>query len=49
MKDTRTNREKAEAALELVDLNWSNQATSIVGIGYAILALADAINEKDKS
>ncbi|MEK7549133.1 MAG: hypothetical protein AAB496_01415 [Patescibacteria group bacterium] len=37
--------EKALKALERVDPQWGDQSAAIVGIGYAILALASIAKE----
>ncbi len=43
---TTDNSEEAKKALGDVNESLSNKATALKGIGFAILALADAIREK---
>jgi len=40
------NSVKAKKMLENTNEGWSPEASAIKGIGYVVLALADAIREK---
>lgn len=43
MDEAKEAIKKAEETIGKVDLNWSNESTATVGVGYAILALAKVL------